>query len=393
MDVIVGLEGRFLRTPDGHYWTPWAFNYAFWGDYLSVFDRVKVLARVKDVNFIPENMQRVDGEKVIVLPVKYYHGPIQFFLRRKSVTASINQALASKSTAAILRAPGVISWIAGRSLIKNKRPFALEVVGDPYDVFSPGAINHPLRFYFRWLFTRRLKKLCMHSCAVSYVTKKTLQKRYPCKKNTYTCSSSYVRLTNEDFVTEPWIKPHSDRYFTLLSIGSLETEYKGIDVAINAVKECLTRKLNLKYIIVGDGKVKRSLECQVKDCGLTDHVSFIGQVAPGKEVQSYLDCADIFIIPSRTEGLPRVLIEAMARGLPCIGSDVGGIPELLKQEYLVPAGDVLKLADKIANLLEHPEDMAKAASDNLTLAKEFHLDKLMKIRKEFYFQVAKKAEE
>jgi glycosyltransferase involved in cell wall biosynthesis len=79
---------------------------------------------------------------------------------------------------------------------------------------------------------------------------------------------------------------------------------------------------------------------------------------------------------SRTEGLPRALLEAMARGLACVGTTVGGIPELLKPDALVPPEDAPKLADKIQQFLSDPALMTEMASENLVKAQEYHMAKL-----------------
>ena len=91
-------------------------------------------------------------------------------------------------------------------------------------------------------------------------------------------------------------------------------------------------------------------------------MTFLGQLPAGEMVRAQLDKADLFILPSKTEGLPRALVEAMARALPCIGTTVGGIPELLPSEDLVPPGDVKALAETIEDVLRRPERLAKMST-------------------------------
>ena len=100
-----------------------------------------------------------------------------------------------------------------------------------------------------------------------------------------------------------------------------------------------------------------------------------------------LDSADLFVLPSRTEGLPRALVEAMARALPCIGSAVGGIPELLDASDLVPAGDSAALAAKIQEVLRDPLRMEKMSRRNLAGAQEFVDSVLAERRRRFYQHV------
>ena len=68
----------------------------------------------------------------------------------------------------------------------------------------------------------------------------------------------------------------------------------------------------------------------------------------GHGVTEQLDAADVFVLPSRQEGLPRAMIEAMARSLPCVGSDVGGISELIP-DWVVPPNDPQALALKFSS--------------------------------------------
>jgi glycosyltransferase involved in cell wall biosynthesis len=97
--------------------------------------------------------------------------------------------------------------------------------------------------------------------------------------------------------------------------------------------------------------------------------------------------ADLFVLPSRTEGLPRAMLEAMARALPCIGSTAGGIPELLPAEDMVPPGDALSLALKIRSVLTDPVRLMSMSSRNLEKAKGYHEGILRERRNAFYNSV------
>src|SRR5439155_26719861 len=107
-----------------------------------------------------------------------------------------------------------------------------------------------------------------------------------------------------------------------------------------AVAECRQAGLDVTLDIVGDGRFRPELDRLAAELGIREQVCFRGQLPAGEPVRARLDAADLFVLPSRSEGLPRAMVEAMARALPCIGSNVGGILELLAPEDLAPAGDI-----------------------------------------------------
>jgi glycosyltransferase involved in cell wall biosynthesis len=145
-------------------------------------------------------------------------------------------------------------------------------------------------------------------------------------------------------------------------------------------------------VFIGDGKHRTELEARAKAAGLAKHVRFLGELPAGKHVRAQLDQADLFVLPSRTEGLPRALIEAMARGLPCIGSEVGGIPELLPSEDMVPPGDMSALARKIREVATRPERMTRMSARNLEKAREKYREEILRERRvSFYEHVSAEA--
>jgi glycosyltransferase involved in cell wall biosynthesis len=129
------------------------------------------------------------------------------------------------------------------------------------------------------------------------------------------------------------------------------------------------------------------LEALAQKCDLQAQVHFLGQLTAGAAVREQMDCADLFLLPSLTEGLPRALIEAMARGVPCVGSSVGGIPELLEPEDMVPPGSVEQLADKIQTIVTDPARMARMSRQNLKRADTFRKELLESRQSAFYAYV------
>lgn len=383
INVIVVLEHHFLQTPDRAVWTQTMFPYSFWVRYLDVFDGVKVVARVAKASNIPPNWKRADGEGVIFASVPDYTGPTQYLLRARQVKQAVRSAL-NEHDAVILRVGSQLANDIEPLLRQTQHPYGVEVVADPYDVFAPGSVKHPLRAFFRWMFTRRLQQQCDRACATAYVTEHALQQRYPPANNAFSIHYSSVELPEQAFVPLPRSLKPEMQSFTLITVGTLDQLYKAPDVLINAVAVCVKAGLDLKLVLVGDGKHRKELEAQAAKLNLSDRICFLGNLPAGEAVRTQLDRADLFVLPSHQEGLPRAMIEAMARGLPCIGSTVGGIPELLAPEDMVPPGNVTALANKISEVVSYPERMAQMSARNLSKAKDYREEVLRDRRIAFY---------
>ncbi|HEY9852385.1 MAG TPA: glycosyltransferase family 4 protein [Leptolyngbyaceae cyanobacterium] len=383
MDVIVVLEHHFLQTPDRAVWTQTMFPYSFWLRYLDVFDRVKVVARMGKVREIPPDWKRADGEGVTFAPVPDYTGPLEYLFRARQVKQAVRNAL-NRTDAVILRVGSQLANDLEPVLRQTQHPYGVEVVADPYDVFAPGSVKHPLRAFFRWMFTHRLQKQCDRACAAAYVTERALQQRYPPANDAFSTHYSSVELPDLAFLPFPRSLKQVMHPLTLITVGTLDQLYKAPDVLIDAVAVCVQAGLDLQLVLVGDGKHREELEAQAAKLNLSDRVFFLGNLPAGEAVRTQLDRADLFVLPSHQEGLPRAMIEAMARALPCIGSTVGGIPELLPPEDLVPPGNVAALAKKIREVASHPERMARMSARNLSKAKDYREEVLRDRRMAFY---------
>jgi glycosyltransferase involved in cell wall biosynthesis len=389
VEVLVSLEHRFDRTPDGAVWTQAAFARPFYSQYLEIFDGVKVVARVRDVDSTPANARRADGDGVSFHAVPYYVGPKEYLAEYPRITRAARASLAG-TDAVILRVGSQIASCMEPVLRRSGRPYALEVMCDPYEIFAPGCNHHPLRPLFRAFFRLRVKRQCRFAPAVSYVTERSLQQAYPPNRNAISTSYSDVVLTTESYVQCPRSTYNPNRSRTIVTVGSLEQPYKGVDLLIDAVRENVYAGVDLNLVVIGDGKYRRELEERAQ--GIRERVVFKGWVPAGAGVRRHLDEADLFVLASRTEGLPRAVVEAMARALPCIGSTVGGIPELLPPNDLVPAGDSIALASKIREVLRDPIRMVKMSAQNLAKAQEYRDEVLRRRRNCFYRKLRQQTE-
>jgi glycosyltransferase involved in cell wall biosynthesis len=401
--VLVTVEQRFDRTPDGQVWSSGPFTASFWARYLVAFDEVLVVARVRPVTEPPKDCHVVSSDRIAFLPLPPYSGAAEFFRSASVIRRMIADAL-KPADAVILRVPSPIGACALPLLRRQGHPYAVEVVGDAFDVLSKGSYRHPLRPLLQWMLTREQKKQCGSAAAAAYVTRQALQARYPCHEYSvgisdvqlpdaamrelrpFTTHYSSIELKKDAFVT-PRQPDADDGRFHMVTVGTLAQLYKAPDVLIRALGQCVRAGLDAELTIVGDGQYRGQLEQLAATLGLAGRVHFVGHVSGPDAVRAHLDRADLFVLPSRQEGLPRAMIEAMARGLPCIGSRAGGIPELLADEDLVAAGSVDELANKIQEMAGTPERLYEAATRNFRTVKEYREDALAKKREEFYSHV------
>jgi len=380
MDLVVVLEQRFERTPSG-VWSHGAFDYLFWNRYLHVFDRVRIVARVRDLKTPSPGAIKSSGPGISFSEIPYYKGPLQYATRSRAVRRALRNCV-QPGDAVILRVPSQLAITIAPVLNHDEHPYAVEVVGNPHDVFAPGGVKHPLRPFFRWWFSRELRRQCKGAAAAAYVTESTLQRQYPCPG--YVTHYSSITLDDDGFVKGPRSFEPTKQQHHLILVGSLDQLYKGPDLLIEAVRALVAHGRDLYLTIVGDGSYRPLLEQQVVDAGLVDRVRFTGVLPAGSAVRDALDRADVFVLPSRTEGLPRAMIEAMARGLPCIGTAVGGIPELLPADDLVPTSDAVALASRIDEVITNPARMRAMSERNLATARDYHSDVLSERRLAFY---------
>ncbi|MHB8504885.1 MAG: glycosyltransferase family 4 protein, partial [Acidimicrobiales bacterium] len=152
---------------------------------------------------------------------------------------------------------------------------------------------------------------------------------------------------------------------TVLSIGRLVQD-KGYAVLLEAVAQARSAGCELRLVLGGEGPERPALGAMVGQLGLGGSVRFLGAVAQDRLVDLYRD-ADMFCLASFAEGLPIVLMEAMATGLPVVATSVAGIPELVRHGesgLLVPPGCAPALAAALIKLAADPElrrDLGTAA--------------------------------
>jgi len=147
--------------------------------------------------------------------------------------------------------------------------------------------------------------------------------------------------------------------YQLLWVGRMSSE-KGVEYLVQAMGEVVTRYPQARLTLVGDGPCRAQIEQLIAEMRLEKHVTIAGMVHHD-EVPEYHRGADLFVLPSLSEGLPLALVEAMSAGKPVVATSVGGIPDVLVDHgdfangRLVPVGDSRALAIAIGEIFDNPQ--------------------------------------
>lgn len=170
-------------------------------------------------------------------------------------------------------------------------------------------------------------------------------------------------------------------------IASLTPE-KGLATLVEAVPRLAAQYPSLQVCIVGDGPLRADLEREAQAGGLESRVQFCGATA---DVRPYLSSFDVLALPSLSEGMGRVLMEAMAMNVPVVASRTGGVPEVVtdgETGLLVSPGDPAALAEGLAALLgDEAGRRAMAERARRRVAEEFSLDRMIRSVEQIYMDL------
>ena len=166
------------------------------------------------------------------------------------------------------------------------------------------------------------------------------------------------------------------RTFNIVNVARIIHQIKGQDILIKALKECKDRGMKFTCQLVGEVNDTKSFEYLqelIERFDLSEEIKFLGKRS---DVPDLLSQSDLFILPSRLEGLPLSLLEGMAARLPVIASNISGSAELVKpgkNGLLFETENHLDLADKISYLYDHREEMEHLAQNAYEYAQGFDI--------------------
>lgn len=340
--------------------------------YLELFDKVTIISRFRESTQLDEltDLNKVTNERIEFSGFENQSKFANRFIFRNKFRKKLKNKI-ENFDALIIRVPSEIGFLASEIAFDLGTPYVCEVVACPADAMD--GFNSLKSRLYKHIIVSEMQRAVMQSDGVLYVTSHFLQNRYPTKGFTTVASNVEIsEVTSSRFFTP------KDTYIITLT-GNLDSFHKGYDI-LYAALEVLEQKLPFKIVLnlVGKGTAFK------RDFNYKNITLFYPGVLSRVELFNLLDSSDLYIQPSNQEGLPRATIEAMSRGLPCVVSDAGGLPELVDKQFVHSKLSHEELAKNILNTLSSKLNYELASANNTERAQQYLTSKLSEQRRKFY---------
>lgn len=258
---------------------------------------------------------------------------------------------------------GVTGWML--SLLTGTPYLLTAHLGD-----VPGGVPEKTDKWFRWVapFTPGIWKRAKKVVAVSSFTRDLAAKRYPVKM--------YVILNGVDTQEYDPGTVHVNKPPQILFVGRIVQQKNPLQI-VRTLAEI--KDLEWECAIVGDGEMRREMEIEAANLELTDRIRFAGWVTPD-EVKEWFNRSDILFMPSYSEGLPVVGVQALSMGLAFVVGEVGGFIDLVEEGmngWMHEPEDTGRFSGSLRILLEDPGRLLRYRLNSREKAVEFDLDQIV----------------
>ena len=328
---VLFVQDTYFYTNDSIQYYSEHIDNSILNRYLHLGNHVTFLGRETN-NYDKEFLKKftpLDNTKCDVITLPSIRSKKGYFKNLKIVKQRIEEAV-KEYDIIMPRIPSAYGSLAVKFAKKHKKALIGEVVGCTWDGYwnynLKGKVIAPYFFFKQKLVVNKLPYAV-------YVTEQFLQNRYPTDGKTTYCSNVVIE-ESQDMILEKRLRKISklkkDNTLIIGTVAGLDVPFKGQKYVIQALSKI--KNNNYIYKVVGNGSGKGLIN-EANKLNISEKLEVVGPIKHN-EVFNFLDGIDLYIQPSKQEGLPRALIEAMSRGLPAIGSRTGGIPELLSEEFI-----------------------------------------------------------
>src|SRR5699024_7026998 len=299
--------------------------------YTNVIEKVVDISRQKELKEFDTSLTLASTPGVEFVEVPNFKKTSKI-LERIKAKRIINNVIRD-SDALISRLPSSIGSIAVSCSKDYEKPYLIEMVACPWDALWNHSLKGKILAPFALLNT---KKRVKNSDYTVYITNEFLQNRYPSRGKIVNCSNVELTEFKDELLAKRLDRINNQKQnekIIIGTVGAVNVRHKGQQYIIKALGKLKKEgDKNFEYQLVGLGD-QSYLKSIAKKCDVIDQVKFLGSMQHD-EVFNWLETIDIYTQPSRQEGLPRALIEAMSRGLPAFGANTAGIPELIDRNFI-----------------------------------------------------------
>jgi len=349
--------------------------------YFEVVDELIVVIRVCSLpeTYTEAGLHKVEVENIEFIELPTFNSIKGFFVDRLRYKSVIKRHV-ERTDLIFARIPSVTSDLVLKIARVNKKKYLVEVGGCAWDAFWNHSMLGKIIAPLMYIRERESVKYASYS---TYVTSEWLQKRYPTRGLSTIASNVYLMPHSKSVINARIKKIKTYTRGSRIVIGTaaaVNVRYKGQASIMKAMSYLIKEGYDLYYEMIGVGDFE-SLRKTAMKYNLGSRVIHRG-ILPKSEVYAWLDEIDIYAQPSKQEGLPRALVEAMSRGLPSFGSNVAGIPEILPCEVIFKKGDNNDICKVFRNLIE--SNLESHAVKNFENSKGFELSRLKKRRSDIF---------
>ena len=380
--VLFVHNGPLYRGPDGQMYGN-SFTEAVKERYLLLGEHVTFLMREERLKGSTEGFSALRASDFDFVAVPDLMSPLARMLNHVRAMRTIEAAV-RRSDVVVARIPSIVSRLAVGWARKLGKPYMIECVACNWDVLWNHNWKGKLTAPWYFLMQRRVVR---DSPYVVYVTEEFLQRRYPTGGRHVAISNVQLRATSSEVLdrrlTRVRLSSGLGLPVKLVTIANVAVPYKGQADVIASLPGLIRDGIPVEYHLIGGGDQAR-LRALARRHGVEERVIFQGSKRHA-EVFRLLDEMDIYVQPSRTEGLPRAVIEAMSRALPVVGARAGGIPELLESERTFRAGDYRGFVETFKKIIPFATQELDARR-NFARAQAFREEVLLGRRQAFYLE-------
>lgn len=383
--MILLVDNAYLyKDNGGSYYSGGLYGNSFFQRYSAVFGKIRFTAKIKRVECVQvqSRLERVDLNVVEVIELPDFSG-IGGLIRNIRKTATIIRGATEGCEALIIRMlqlEGIICW-----LFRGDRPYAVEVVNNVKTSSRYSGL-------FRVGLIALQNKIIIHAGAVSYVAE-ILQREFPFKGDIQAIYSN-VELPDA-LIMEPKkyeLRQDNNEISMIHLANTISGNSKGHFTILEIIEKLKNRGISGICYFIGEGPSVSEIQKKAESMGIDGQINFLGYISNKEQLLREMREKDVFIFPSMSEGMPRCVIEACAAGLPCLASNVGGIPEILPNKYLFNYDDVTGFVDSLTRLVKSPGELNKMSIENCERAKMYKKSRLDKVRSGFYSEFSKQIE-